>query len=111
MLVAFVILAAATQAEVRASAAPFDFSRSYVVAISTDEGRCTFFMTDAGEDARQLTDTLRRNYDASLGIEILTDGRTPARCVTKAQRAVTKAGFRHYRVRPATDLDRSPGIP
>lgn len=88
-----------------------DFSRSYVVRIATDRGQCTFFMTDAGEDADQLTETLRQSYKASAGIEILTDRNTPRRCVTKAQKAVKRAGLSLFRVRRGTDADRSPGIP
>jgi hypothetical protein len=68
-------------------------------------------MTDAGEDADQLSDTLRRNYDVAAGIEILTASDTPRRCVAKAQRAVKRAGFSHVRVRRGTEADRSPGIP
>lgn len=88
-----------------------DFSRSYVVWIKTDRGRCTFFMSDAGEDAHQLTETLRQNYNPSAGIEILTDSDTPRRCVAKAEKAVKRSGFSLFRVRRGTDADRSPGIP
>lgn len=111
MLAILFLLAAAPQVDTRPSPEPFDFSRSYAVWIVYNERRCTFFMTDAGEDAKQLTDTLRRNYDAAAGIEILTDRETPNRCVAKARQAVSNAGFKHFRVRLGTDADRSPGIP
>jgi hypothetical protein len=110
MLATLFLLAAATQVEPRPSPEP-DFSRSYAVWIAYNEGRCTFFMTDAGEDAKQLRDTLRRNYAATAGIEILTDHETPSRCVAKARKAVTNAGFKHFRVRLGTDADRAAGIP
>ena len=109
VLATLFFLASAPQVDMRPK--PFDFSRSYVVWIAYNERRCTFFMTDAGEDAKQLTDTLRRNYDATSGIEILTDRETPDRCVAKARKAVSNAGFTHFRVRLGTDADRSPSIP
>jgi hypothetical protein len=109
----FALLAAAF-ATLTATGAPLaddDFSRSYVVWISPDEGECIFFMTDAGEDAKQLTETLRAHYDVSKGIELLTDVDTSRRCISKAQKAVKRAGFSRFRVRRGTDADRSPGIP
>jgi hypothetical protein len=105
------LLASLMQATAAASVTDADFSRSYVVWIAVDEGHCTFFMTDVGEDAAQLTQTLRENYHPRNGIEILTSADTPSRCVRKAQRAVRRAGFSHFRVRRGTDADRSPGIP
>lgn len=103
-----VLLAVASQAE---AAERFDFSRGYVVWAGSDRGRCNYFMTDVGESAKQLTETLRENYPLSAGIEILTDDDTPARCATIGVRAARKAGFTHVRIRPGTDKDRSPGIP
>ena len=109
MLIAFVVLiAAAPQAEV---ATPFDFSRGYVVWAGSDRGRCNYFMTDVGESAAELTETLRQNYPASAGIEVLTDRDTPERCAIIGLKAARKAGFEHVRIRPGTDKDRSPGIP
>jgi hypothetical protein len=82
MLFALVVLAAAaTPVE---AAEPFDFSRGYVVWAGSDRGGCAYFMTDVGESAEQLTDTLRDNYPLSAGIEILTDKDTPDRCATSA---------------------------
>jgi hypothetical protein len=111
MSFALALLASAAQATAGSSEEPVDFSRSYVVWIASDRGRCTFFMTDAGESADQLTETLRQNYDASAGIEILTQSGTPNRCIAKAEKAVKRAGFSRFRVRRGTDADRSPGIP
>jgi transposase InsO family protein len=109
MLIALAVLAvAATQVE---AATPFNFSRGYVVWAGSDGGRCNYFMTDAGESAKQLTDTLRNNYPPSAGIEILTDKYTPDGCATIGARAARRAGFQHVRIRPGTDKDRSPGIP
>jgi hypothetical protein len=111
MSFALALLASAAQVTAGSSEETVDFSRSYVVWIATDRGRCTFFMTDAGENADQLTETLRQNYDASAGIEILTDSDTSKRCVAKAQKAVKRAGFSRFRVRRGAEADRSPGIP
>ncbi|KTT99883.1 hypothetical protein NS355_05750 [Sphingomonas yabuuchiae] len=111
MSLAFALLASAAQVATGSSTDTMDFSHSYVVWIATDRGRCTFFMTDVGEDADQLTETLRQNYNASAGIEILKDSHTPHRCVAKVQKAVKRAGFSMFRVRRGTDADRSPGIP
>jgi hypothetical protein len=81
MSVLLAIFAVASQVVNATSTITPDFSRSYVVWLATDEDQCTFFMTDAGLDADQLTDTLQRNYDAAAGIEILTDNDTPHRCI------------------------------
>jgi hypothetical protein len=110
MFLALALLASAAQVT-RSSPKETDFSHSYVVWIATDRGRCTYFMTDAGEDADQLTETLRQNYDASAGIEILTVSDSPTRCVAKAEKAIKRAGFSRFRVRRGRDADRSPGIP
>ncbi len=111
MSLALALLASTAQVATGSSTYTMDLSRSYVVWIATDRGRCTFFMSDAGENADQLTETLRQNYNASAGIEILTDSDTPRRCVAKAEKAVKRAGFSLFRVRRGTDADRSPGIP
>lgn len=111
MLTALILFADVAKIEGNSSPEAFDFSRSYMVWVATWKGRCTYFMTDAGEDAAQLTETLRSHYDKALGMEILTDGETPRRCIVKARKAVANAGFRHFRVRLGTDRDRSPGIP
>lgn len=110
MSVALALLAAAAQSAAGPSTGNDDFSRSYVVWIATDAGKCSFFMTDAGEGADQLTETLRQNYNVAAGIEILTDRDTPRRCVAKAKKAVKRAGISRFRVRRGTDADRSPGI-
>jgi F420-0:gamma-glutamyl ligase len=68
-------------------------------------------MTDVNESAKELTVTLRENYRAAVGIEVLTDKDTPARCAAAGVRAAQTAGFYHVRIRPGTDADRSPGIP
>jgi F420-0:gamma-glutamyl ligase len=68
-------------------------------------------MSDVNESAKQLTATLRENYKAAVGVEVLTDKDTPARCAAAGVRAAQKAGFHHVRIRPGTDADRSPGIP
>lgn len=119
MIAAATLLAAALSQAADRPAPDFDFSRSYVVWIAKDavvwiakDARpCIFFMTDAGENARQLADTLRRNYDPAAGIEILTNSDTPARCVSQARKAVRNGGFVNFRVRRGTDADRYPGIP
>lgn len=111
MIAAATLLAAALSQAADRPAPDFDFSRSYVVWIDKDARPCIFFMTDAGENARQLADTLRRNYDPAAGIEILTNIDTPARCVSQARKAVRNGGFVNFRVRRGTDADRSPGIP
>jgi hypothetical protein len=111
MSLALALLASVAQVPTGSSTENADFSRSYVVWIATDRGQCTFFMTDAGEDADQLTETLRQNYNASAGIEILTDQDTPSRCIAKAEKSVKRAGFSRFRVRRGTDADRSSGIP
>lgn len=111
MSLALALLTSVAQVATGSSTDTMDFSRSYVVWIATDRGRCTFFMTDAGEDANQLTETLQQNYNASAGIEILTNSDTPRRCVAKAQKAAKRAGFSLFRVRRDMDADRSPGIP
>ena len=111
MILALASLAVMVQAVTAIPATNADFSRSFVVWIATDHGHCNFFMTDAGEDADQLTETLRQNYDSTTGIEILTDSDTPRRCIATAQKAVKRAGFVQVRIRRGTDADRSPGIP
>ena len=109
MLIALAVLVAT--AHPVDAAEPFDFSRGYVVWAGSDHGRCNYFMTDVGESAEQLTETLRDNYPLAAGIEILTDNATPKRCAAIGVQAAQKAGFKHIRVRLGTDKDRSPGIP
>lgn len=111
MIAAVTLLAAALSQSTDRPDPQFDFSRSYVVWIASEARRCSFFMTDVGENAKQLADTLRQNYDPAAGIEILTDADTPARCVSQARKAVRNGGFTNFRVRQGTDADRSPGIP
>src|SRR5947209_5570377 len=77
MAFAFASLALMAQAAKASPATIANFSRSYVVWIAPDHGPCTFFITDVGENANQLTETLRQNYDVTAGIEILFDGNTP----------------------------------
>lgn len=111
MLMSITLLTAAMQIALNSAIASFDFSRSYVVWATTAEGQCIYFLTDAGEEAKELTETLKRNYDANKGIEILTSDNTPNHCIARARKAVRNAGFTHFRVRRGTDADRSPGIP
>lgn len=105
------IILAAAMAAPAATSESFDFSRSYAIWAGSDHGRCQYFVTDAGESARQITDTLRRNYRAAAGIEVLTDRDTPIHCAADGVRAAKKAGFQHVRTRPGTEADRVPGIP
>ena len=109
-MLALTLLASLLQADSGEVSPAVDFSHSYSVWASTDHGRCIFWLTDAGEDAKQLTESLRQGYDKAAGIEILTSDDTPPRCVSSARKAVLKAGFHHVRVRPGTERDRSPGI-
>ena len=88
-----------------------DFSRSYGVWVSVDKGECIYWLTDVGQDAQQLTETLSENYQPQLGLEILTTRDTPKRCVKEARVAASKAGFRLIRARRGTDKDRLHGIP
>lgn len=94
------------------AAPPQDFSRSYVIWISVDEGRCVFWLTDAGENASEVTESLSSSgYNKALRIELLTERSTPQRCVRRGRMAVSTAGFTKIRVRRGTERDRSPGIP
>ena len=88
-----------------------NFSRSYGVWVSVDQGKCVYWLTDVGLNATQLTEALSNGYQTKLGIEILTSAETPARCVVEARGAVTKAGFTLMRSRRGTDKDRLHGIP
>lgn len=87
------------------------FSRSYGVWVSVDKGQCIYWLTDVGLDARQLTDALGNGYQPQLSLEILTSVDTPNRCVTDAEAAAEKAGFKVIRARRGTDRDRLNGIP
>jgi len=89
-----------------------DFSQSYGVWVSADQGRCAYWITDVGLSSRQLTDTLEQNgYDVKRGAEILTNADTPVQCIREATRAVRKAGFVDVRARLGTEKDRLHGIP
>jgi hypothetical protein len=94
-----------------AAPAPFNFSYGYAVWVASYQGKCNYFLTDVGEDAQQLTHTLRENYDVTKGLEVLTSYGAPIDCAAKAVHAARLAGFRRVRIRPGTDKDRSPGIP
>jgi hypothetical protein len=107
-LILAALAACATSMRVPAEA---EFSRSYAVWASFDDGRCIYFLTDAGLNAAQLTDELRGGYQKDAGLEILTSADTPARCVSKARRAALRAGFSAIRARRGTERDRQPGIP
>jgi hypothetical protein len=105
------ILAAVSASPPTPSPPAQDFSRSYGVWVSVDKGECIYWLTDVGLDAQQLTETLSENYQAQLGIEILTSRDTPKRCVTEARQAASRAGFTLIRARAGTDKDRLHGIP
>ena len=100
-----------------ATAAPMaidqaDFSQSYGVWVSAVSGRCTYWLTDVGLNSDQLTDALKQNgYEVRRGVEILTDGDTPVKCVREAMRAVRLAGFTTFHARLGTEKDRMQGIP
>jgi hypothetical protein len=87
------------------------FSNSYRIAVSADGRACTYWLTDAGLDIRQLRDALKDGYDVDRGAEILPNLNTPARCVRGATQAVRRAGFTSVRVRLGTEKDRMHGIP
>lgn len=111
MLAALILFAASPHVDASQAVSSFDFSRSYAVWIAHSGGKCSFFMTDVGMNATQLTEVLQKHYDETKGIEILTDQDTPERCVIIGRDAVRDAGFQNFRVRRGTNADRSPGIP
>jgi hypothetical protein len=88
-----------------------DFSQAYGVWISTDKGHCIYWLTDVGLDAGQLADALTNSYETKRGLEILTSGDTPKRCVSDARAAAARAGFQLIRSRQGTEKDRLHGIP
>lgn len=91
---------------------PADLSQGYGIWVSVDRGSCIYWLTDAGLDARQLTETLKEHgYEAGRGADIILDDVVPARCIRDAERAVRRAGFTDVRVRPGTEKDRMHGIP
>ncbi|MEG3125640.1 hypothetical protein [Sphingomonas sp. GB1N7] len=110
MLIAIAITAATIASEAKHPAMPFDFSQSYAVWAGSNQGRCYYSITDVLENAKQLTQTLRENYDLNGSIEILTSDGTPTRCAIKGVRAARKAGFRHVRSRVGTEGDRSSAL-
>lgn len=106
------LLATLFSTAVLAAAGQPDFSQSYGVWVSANQGRCAYWITDVGLSSRQLTDALKQNgYEVGRGAEILTDADTPVLCVRKATRAVRRAGFVNVRARRGTEKDRMHGIP
>lgn len=87
------------------------FSNSYRIAVSADGRACTYWLTDAGLDDRQLQDALKDGYDVDRGAEIISYPDTPARCVRRATLAVRRAGFTVIRARLGTEKDQMHGIP
>lgn len=77
----------------------FDFSRSPVVYIDTEEGRCLYFFTDGGENYAGFARTLSK-LDKARGIEVLTSPSTASRCVARAVKKLKQARIMHQ-VRPA----------
>jgi hypothetical protein len=94
-----------------AGSAAQNFSQSYGVWVSVDDGECVYWLTDVGLNAQQLTDALSHDYQAQLGLEILTSRDTPRRCMAEARASASKAGFTLIRARRGTDKDRLHGIP
>lgn len=91
---------------------PTDLSQGYRIWVSVDRGNCIYWLTDTGLNARQLTETLKRNgYEVGRGADILGNDVTPARCIRDATRAVRRAGFTDIHARPGTEKDRMHGIP
>ena len=87
-----------------------DFSQSYAVWVSVENGQCLYWLANAGLNGAQLTETLSKGYQQDLGLEILTSRNTPGKCVEEAQAAAAKAGFKLVRARAATEKDGLRGI-
>lgn len=111
MLIALAIVTAVATSSADVSPAPFHFSRSYGVWVGSYQGRCTYFLTDVGEDAEKLTHTLQEGYDITKGLEVLTNDYSLSGCAAGAVRAARKAGFKHVRIRRGAESDRLHGIP
>jgi hypothetical protein len=101
------LLMAASMACAQSSASGGKFTNSYGLDVGEIEGRCVFFLTDAGMSAAEVTKKLMRDgYDTARGLEVLLTETTPRKCGELGRKAALKAGFKAVRVRLATDKDR-----
>lgn len=67
--------------------------RLYGASVTFREGECWFWTGDVGLTAKQFEEDLKDRFDRKRGIVIAYIANTPARCVERARRSASRAGF------------------
>lgn len=72
---------------------PHAYIGFYGASVTFREGECWFWTGDVGLTARQFEQDLKDRFDRKRGIVISYVANTPARCIERARRSASRAGF------------------